>query len=140
VPQPGSAQPQGDFDGNAGDVFLLAPIEGGGAISKSYLLVVESELNTRELLTELLGDGCRVLEVAGEEDAFVFLRDGVEPSLLLVQLRISAAEAWVLADVIREYPAFGATTITELPGPEGHCGVDRLAELLELCTAATKTN
>ena len=123
-----------------GDVFLLAPIDGGGALSKSYVLVVESRLDTRKLLTDLLGNGCRVLDVAGEEDACVFLKDGVEPSLLLVQLRITAAEAWVLADVLREYPAFAATTIEELDGSQDTCDVSRLSELLELCAAATRTN
>lgn|SRR5258706_15335389 len=115
-----------------GDVFLLAPLDDAGAISRSYVLLVESETDTRRLLTELLGAECRTLELEGEEEAILFLRGGVVPCLLLVQLKISAAEAWVLADVIREYRSFGTTTVRELP--------ETLSELLELCAVASKTN
>jgi hypothetical protein len=123
----------------AGDVFLLAPLDEEATISKSYLLLVEAETDTRQLLTDLLGDECRTVELEGEDDALLFLRDGLVPCLLLVQLRITPAEAWVLADVIRDYRSFGTTTVQELPGKAPGC-LERLAELLEVCAAAHRTN
>jgi len=130
-----------------GDVYLLAPLDDAGAIAHSYLLLVESETDTRQLLTELLGSECRSIEVEGEDDALLFLKSGVVPCLLLVQLRITPSEAWVLADVIREYRSFGSTSVRELGegnGEEGAGGrlacLETLSELLDVCAAATKSN
>ena len=124
-----------------GDVYLVAPIDEAGAISRAYVLLVESEMDTRALLAELLGDECRPLEVGDEEEALLFLKGGVVPCLLLVQLHVSAAEAWVLADLIREYPAFRNTTVEELSGAEGRGScLARLADLLELCSTSLQTN
>jgi len=129
--------------GARGDVYLLAPLDDAGAISHSYLLLVESETDTRELVTELLGAECRSVEVEGEDDALLFLKSGVVPCLLLVQLRISPVEAWLLADVIREYRSFGVTSVRELPGEAAGGRVsclETLSELLDFCAAASKSN
>jgi hypothetical protein len=125
-----------------GDVYLLAPLDDAGAIAHSYLLLVESETDTRQLLTELLGAECRSVEVEGEDDALLFLKSGVVPRLLLVDLLISPGDARVLADVFREYRSFGVTSVRELPG-EGTGGrlscLETLSELLDLCAAAAKS-
>ena len=102
-----------------GDVYLLAAIDQSGAISRTYLLVVEAEMDTQALLAELLGDDCSAVEMAGEEGALVFLRSSGVPCLLLVQLRVSTAEAGILADVIRDCP---------------------LESALQLCASAAKPN
>src|SRR4051812_18551498 len=102
-------------DYTGGDVYLVAPIDEAGSISRTYLLIVEADMDTRELVTELLGENCRALSVGDEQEALVFLKNGLLPCLLLVQLQISIAEAWVLADVIKEYPAFRNTSVAKLP-------------------------
>jgi len=122
-----------------GDVFLLAPLDDAGVITHSYLLLVETDTDPRTLLTELLGGDCAAVKIQGEEDALLFLRGGVVPCLLLVHLRVSTAEAWVLADVIRAYGSFGKTTIRKLT-PQEAGGNGALADLLDLCAAASKPN
>jgi hypothetical protein len=136
-----AASTSGNRPSDDGDVYLVAPIDATGAISRTYLLLVESELDTRALLVELLGAECPPFEVGGDEEAVLFLKGGLVPCLLLVQLRISTAEAWLLADLIREYPAFRDTTVTEVSDVAGRGGcLERLAQLLELCAVSAQPN
>jgi CheY-like chemotaxis protein len=138
---PETLEPAADACAPRGDVFLVAPIDEAGGISRAYVLLVESEMDTRALLAELLGDECRPLEVGDEDDALLFLKSGVVPCLLLVQLHISAPEAWVLADLIREYPAFRNTTVQELSSADGRANcLARLGDLLELCSSSLHAN
>lgn len=81
------------------------------------ILVVDDDRAVREMLAELLRHRGYTVETAGNgRNAFEYLRDHPQPSLIVVDLMMPVMNGWVFINELREDPSFASIPVIILSG------------------------
>jgi len=100
-------------------------------------MVVEDDDDIRADLTAILrAKGFAVAEAANGREALTQLRDGVHPSLVLLDLMMPIMNGWELRAAMREDPVLRAIPVVVVTGA-GRLGAKELAAL-EAATVLAK--
>src|SRR5689334_15316335 len=81
------------------------------------ILVVDDDRAVREMLAELLRHRGYTVEMAANgRNAFEYLRDHPQPSLIVVDLMMPVMNGWVFINELREDPSFASIPVIILSG------------------------
>jgi len=95
------------------------------------VLVVEDDADTREALAVYLrGEGCLVVEAADGEEALSWLSRGIDPCLVLLDLRMPGVDGWRFRAIQRDHPGVAGIPVAVISGAEEvpDVGPDRFAQ------------
>ncbi|MEW6735858.1 MAG: response regulator [Acidobacteriota bacterium] len=85
--------------------------------SQTRVLIVDDDIEVRDLLTQLLvSEGYQVNCAANGLEAFVYLRNKQHPDLILLDLRLPIMDGWEFLERRTQYPSIAAIPVMVLTG------------------------